>query len=92
MFLTCADVFQFFHSGGQRVQEEYYTHSPRYFDSYLFCIPFRTGQRDNYNVRSHDHMKLIQDKNTADCSLLHEILLGILFIDKKEKKFNFMPF
>ena len=61
------------------------THSPICSDSYLYRIPFQTGQPDKYNFRSHDHMRLLQDKNMNCYSSLHKILQDILFIEKKRK-------
>ena len=61
------------------------THSPICSDSYLYRIPFQTGQPDKYNFRSHDHMRLLQDKNMNCYSSLHKILQDILFIEKKGK-------
>ena len=68
------------------------THSPICSDSYLYRIPFQTGQPDKYNFRSHDHMRLLQDKNTNCYSSLHKILQDILFIEKKREKTHFKPF
>ena len=61
------------------------THSPICSYSYLYRIPFQTGQPDKYNFRSHDHMRLLQDKNMNCYSSLHKILQDILFIEKKGK-------
>ena len=60
-------------------------HSSICSDSYLYRIPFQTGQPDKYNFRSHDHMRLLQDKNMNCYSSLHKILQDILFIEKKGK-------
>ena len=68
------------------------THSPICSDSYLYRILFQTGQPDKYNFRSHDHMRLLQDKNTNCYSSLHKILQDILFIEKKREKTHFKPF
>ena len=68
------------------------THSSICSDSYLYRIPFQTGQPDKYNFRSHDHMRLLQDKNTNCYSSLHKILQDILFIEKKRGKTHFKPF
>ena len=62
------------------------THSPICSDSYLYRILFQTGQPDKYNFRSHDHMRLLQDKNMNCYSSLHKILQDILFIEKKKGK------
>lgn len=67
------------------VQRRILTHSPICSDSYLYRIPFQTGQADKYNFRSHDHMRLLQDKNMNCYSSLHKILQDILFIEKKGK-------
>ena len=68
------------------------THSPICSDSYLYRILFQTGQPDKYNFRSHDHMRLLQDKNMNCYSSLHKILQDILFIEKKREKTHFKPF